>query len=101
MDAPKSGGPFKSLSELEATLLPLFKEEVAVTYLVWAEANLVAAKAKEERVSASLDGKPYEQVTQHYAARAYASVKQAVQAAKAAPGLEPFLGAADASSRLT
>lgn len=100
MDSPKSGGPFKSLAELEVTLLPLFKDEFSVTYLPWAEANLVAAKAKEERVSLTLDGKPYEQVTQHYAARAYASVKQVVQAGKDVPGLEAFLGSADAMSVL-
>ncbi|MEL6830233.1 MAG: glutathione S-transferase family protein [Pseudomonadota bacterium] len=101
MESPTAGGPFKPLSELEATLLPLFKEELATTYLPWAEANLAAAKAKEERVSLTLDGAPYDQITQHYAARAYASVKQAVGAAKDAPGLAPFLSSSNAESVLS
>lgn len=100
MDAPNAGGPFKPLEELEGTLLPLFRDELAVTYLPWAEANLAAAKAKEERVALTVDGKAYEQVTQHYAARAYASVKQAVQSARSAPGLEAFLTAAGGDALL-
>ena len=96
MEAPKAGGPFKPLSELEATLLPLFKDEVAVTYLPWAKANMAAAEAKEERVALKLDGKAYEQITQHYAARAFKSVNKAATAAKDAPGLQDFLTAAGA-----
>jgi len=97
MDAPNAGGPFKPLSELQETLLPLFRDEVAVTYLPWAEANLTAAQEKAERTSVKLDGKAYDQVTQHYAARAYASVKKAVQASREAPGLEAFLANAKAA----
>ncbi|MEO1659676.1 MAG: glutathione S-transferase family protein [Pseudomonadota bacterium] len=100
MEAPNAGGPFKPLNELEATLLPLFKDEVAVTYLPWAKANLAAAEAKEERVALKLDGKAYEQITQHYAARAFKSVHKAAVAAKDAAGLAAFLESAGATEQL-
>ncbi|MEL7113963.1 MAG: glutathione S-transferase C-terminal domain-containing protein, partial [Pseudomonadota bacterium] len=48
MEAPKAGGPFKPLSELEETLLPLFRDEVSATYLPWAKANLDAAEARSQ-----------------------------------------------------
>jgi glutathione S-transferase len=98
MDAPKAGGPFKPLGELEDTLLPLFRDEVAVTYLPWAKANMDAAADKAERTSVKIDGKPYEQVTQHYAARAFKSVSTAVEAAKDAAGLAAFLTASGAEA---
>ena len=91
MDTPTAGGPFKSLDEIRPTLLALFKDEVAATYLPWARANMDAAQAQAERVSLKLDGKVYEQITQHYAARAFKAVTTAVQSAKEAPGLSDFL----------
>ena len=97
MEEPKAGGPFQPLSELEETLLPLFKDEVAATYLPWAKANVEAAEAKAERVSIKLDGKAYEQVTQHYAARAFKSVIKATESAKSADGFSDFLDKAGAS----
>ena len=69
---------------------------MAATYLPWAKANMEAAEAKAERVSIKLDGKPYEQVTQHYAARAFNSVLKATGAAKSAEGLSDFLEKAGA-----
>jgi len=97
MEAPKAGGPFKSLSELEETLLPLFKDEVAATYLPWAKANMDAAEAKADRVSLKLDGKAYEQITQHYAARAFKAVTKAVRNSKDVDGLQAFFEASGAS----
>ena len=91
MDAPNAGGPFKALSELEETLAPLFAEEVVVTYMPWALANMTAAIAGDESVSGKLDGAAYEQTVQHYAARAYKSVLKALDKAKKAGGLDAFL----------
>jgi len=100
MDAPKAGGPFKPLAELEETLLPLFRDEVAMTYLPWARANMDAAKDKAERATVKIDGKAYEQVTQHYAARAFKSVIAAIDGAKDAPGLDAFLDTTGAKAAL-
>lgn len=97
MADPKAGGPFKPLSELEETLLPIFRDEVATTYLPWAKANLDAAEAKAERAALKLDGKAYDQVTQHYAARAFKAVLSAVGNAKEAEGLRAFLDQANAA----
>ncbi|MEM1035287.1 MAG: glutathione S-transferase family protein [Pseudomonadota bacterium] len=91
MDAPKAGGPFKALSDLQETLAPLFAEEVVVTYMPWALANMTAAKAGDDSVSVKLDGAAYEQTVQHYAARAYKSVLKALDKAKKADGLDAFL----------
>lgn len=98
MDSPKAGGPFKSLSELQETLLPLFTEEIAVTYLPWAKSNLDAAEAKQDRVSIKLDSKGYEQITQHYAARAFKAVRKAVADAKELESLSEFLSKSNAAS---
>ncbi len=100
MESPKAGGPFKPLSELDDTLLPLFRDEVALTYLPWAKANMEAAEAKAERVSIKLDDKAYEQITQHYAARAFQAVLKAVKGAEQAEGLEAFLEKAGAKDTL-
>jgi glutathione S-transferase len=100
MENPKPGGPFKPLNELDDTLLALFKDEVAVTYMPWARANMDAATRKAERVELNLDGKAYEQITQHYAARAYQAVVKAVDEAKDAEGLDAFLDNAGAKPHL-
>lgn len=91
MDAPKAGGPFKPLAEIEETLAPIFAEEIAVTYMPWARANMDAAGKNDARVSLTLDGMVYEQTVQHYAARAYKSVVGVITKAKDANGLDAFL----------
>ncbi|MEM6535634.1 MAG: glutathione S-transferase family protein [Pseudomonadota bacterium] len=100
MEQPKAGGPFVPLGEAPDTLLTLFRDEIAVTYLPWAHANLAAAKASAPRVEVTLDGKAYDQVTQHYAARSFQSVIKAVQQLKSAEGLDGFLEDAGAKAYL-
>ena len=95
MDAPVADGPFAVLDDLKTTLLPLFREEVAVNYLPWAAANLTAAEAKHDRIEISIGGQPYAQVTQQYAARSFRTVAAAVAAgASTMAGLSEFLKAA-------
>ena len=100
MDAPKAGGPFAPLPELEATLLPLFRDEVCVTYLPWAAANMQVAAEKGERVKLKLDGANYEQIVQHYAARAFKSVRDTIAGMREAAGLKAFLDASGAGDLL-
>ena len=59
-----------------------------------------AAEAEAERTSLKLDGKDYEQITQHYAARAFKSVLKAAQGANEADGLQAFLDKAKAAEAL-
>ena len=91
MDAPKAGAPFKPLDELKETLLPLFRDEIAVTYLPWASANLQAQQDKQDRMTATIEKKAFEQVTQHYAATSYKSVQKAVRRLNDNEPLKAFL----------
>lgn len=100
MEAPKAGGPFKPLNELEETLAPIFADEVAVTYMPWARANMTAVENGDERISLKIDGLVYEQTAQHYAARAYKSVLKALDKAKTADGLDAFLDKVGAKPHL-
>lgn len=98
MVSPVAAGPFRSLEALSPTLLPLIRDEIAQTYLPWATANLAAAEADAPRMSVKIDKKAYDQVTQHYAARAFRDLRTAMKASSDAPGLAAFLedaGAAD------
>lgn len=94
MEAPKAGGPFKPLSELEATLLPFLKDEVAKTWLVWASANSENASKRRKKLSVKINSKAFEQDTQKYAAKAFKSVKKAVEKLNKADGLADFLKSA-------
>ena len=101
MEAPKAGGAFKPLSDLSDTLLPLFRDEIAMTYMPWAKANMDAAAQKQDRVALKINQKPYEQMTQHYAARAYKSLLSALEALKDHSGLDAFLEDAGAKPFLS
>ena len=91
MDAPKAGAPFKPLDELKETLLPLFRDEIAQTYLPWADTNLTASQEKQERTSVKIEKKAFEQVTQQYAATSYKSVQKAVRRLNDNEALSAFL----------
>lgn len=96
MDAPKAGAPFKPLEELEPTLLALFRDEVAVTYLPWANANLDANMDKNDRMDVKIEKKAFEQVTQRYAATSFKSVQKAVRRLSDNDALSSFLDKAGA-----
>lgn len=98
MDDPKASGPFEPLAALEETLLPIFEGEVSRTYLPWAFANAASASREKKRFSVTFDDGVFEQATQSYAARAFASVRAAVNAKADDAALTGFLEAAGASS---
>lgn len=98
MDDPKAGGPYAPLTELEATLLPLFEGEVARTYLPWAHANAASASREKKKFSVTLDDGLFEQATQAYAARAFNGVRSAISGRLNDPALSAFLDAAGARS---
>lgn len=100
MAAPKASAPFKPLSELEDTLLPIFSDEVAKTWLVWAAANSESATKRRKGLDVEIEGEAYSQTTQRYAAKAYKSVKKAVGKLKDADGLQDFLKRAGADDLL-
>jgi glutathione S-transferase len=76
MAAPSGAGSFQSLDALAPTLAPLLKEELAVTYLPWMAANAEAVASDANTVDIDLDGKPFRQAPQRYAAKAYAEIRR-------------------------
>lgn len=91
MEWPKANDSFKPLGELRATLLPLFREDVAKTYIAWAVANSENATKRRKKLSVKINGKTFEQDTQKYAAKAFKSVKKAIEKMKSPEGLDAFL----------
>lgn len=91
MEAPKAGGPFAPLAELSATLLPIFRDEIAATFLPWAEANSEAVSKRRKELSLELADGPYAQATQRYAAKSWRLVKKAAGKLAKADGLKSFL----------
>lgn len=96
MEAPTPGAPFAKLEDLAATLLPLFRDEVSVTYLPWAAANSTAITKRKKEINIELADGPYAQGTQRYAAKSFRTVKKAVDKFKKADGLNAFLDSAGA-----
>ena len=101
MQAPKANDGFKSLGELRETLLPLFKDDVAKSYLVWAAANSENASKRRKKLSVKIKGKAFEQDTQKYAAKAFKSVKKAISKMKSPDGLDDFLKEAGMAKALS
>ncbi|MEL6663122.1 MAG: glutathione S-transferase family protein [Pseudomonadota bacterium] len=91
MENPRANDGFKTLADLRETLLPLFKDEVAKTYLTWAAANSENASKRRKKLSVKIAGKTFEQDTQKYAAKAFKSVKKAIEKMKSPDGLDQFL----------
>ena len=100
METPTPGAPFTELDKLSETLLPLFRDEVSVTYLPWADANSAAITKRKKDVSVELSDGPYTQATQRYAAKSYRAVKKAVEKLGKAEGLSAFLDATGAKGYL-
>ncbi|MEM1106827.1 MAG: glutathione S-transferase family protein [Pseudomonadota bacterium] len=91
MEAPKANDGFKPLEALQATLLPLFRDHVAPTYLTWAAANSENASKRRKKLKIEIGGQPFEQDTQKYAAKAFKSVKKAIGKMKPPDELNAFL----------
>ena len=57
---PEEMGDFETWGDLKSTLLPLIKQEIAETFLPWVTANNEAIKNNEDKVSITLNGRPFE-----------------------------------------
>ncbi|MEM7661224.1 MAG: glutathione S-transferase family protein [Pseudomonadota bacterium] len=91
MEAPTAGSPFASLANLAPTLMPLFKDEIAVTFVPWAEANSSAVSKRKKAVELEIGGEIYAQSTQRYASKSWRAVKKAVEKLRKSDGLGDFL----------
>ena len=101
MDAPKPGAPFQRLDELSETLMPIFRDEIAKTYLPWAAENSEAASRRRKNVSVQLEDGVFEQPTQKYAGKSFKAVKKALSKLSDAEGLSAFLDASGAAPFVT
>lgn len=97
MDDPKASGPYLSQEALEPTLLPLFSQEVAKTYLPWATANRTAAAQRRDKVSLVIADGPFEQVMQHHAARRFRALETRLRRPDCLEGVSAFLRQAGAA----
>jgi len=100
MEAPTPGAPFASLADVSETLLPLFRDELSVTYLPWAQANSAAISKRKKEVTVELNDGPYTQATQRYAGKSFRAVQKAVEKLGKSEGLSAFLDAAGAKGFL-
>jgi glutathione S-transferase len=91
MLAPKNEGGFETWQTLEPTLLPLFSEEIGVTFVPWTVANAAAIGAGAKEFSLVLDGKPYSQETQKYHAKSLATLRTRYAAVKDRSQLDAIL----------
>jgi len=57
---PKKEGDFEQWASLEDTLMPILVTEVAQTFLPWVAANNEAIKNGDDRLSITLNSKPFE-----------------------------------------
>lgn len=87
---PREEGAFEGLRELEASLLPLFTQEVA-RFLSWDAANADAWEAGRERSEVSMEGGRYYQKTFKYPARGLAILREKFAVAGDDAALRDFL----------
>ncbi|MEL6257585.1 MAG: glutathione S-transferase C-terminal domain-containing protein, partial [Pseudomonadota bacterium] len=92
MEDPKPGAPFEELGSVAETLAPIFKDEIAVTYMPWAEANSQSITKRRKTTKIDLADGAFEQTTQRYAAKSWRAVKKAVaRTVKGSEALADFL----------
>ena len=88
---PQDEGEFEDWEALESTLLPLLTNEVGETFFPWTAANAKAIAAGQKEFSMTLDGKPFAQETQKYAAKSFAALRARYAAVADKSQLDPIL----------
>ncbi len=76
---PADGGPFEAWAGLQATLMPMLKQQVAALFLPWSAANAKALMAGDEAFSVDLAGQAFSQGTAKYHARSLQVLRQRYQ----------------------
>jgi len=88
---PKDEGAFEDWESLESTLLPLFTDEIGPLYFPWAAANAAAVTAGQKAFTMTLDGTPFSQEAQKYAAKSFAALRARYAAVTDKSQLDPIL----------
>ena len=73
---PKDEGEFETWASLEATLMPLLRDELGAVFFPWTAANAAAIAANEKEFSLTLEGKPFSQEAQKYHAKSLKALQQ-------------------------
>jgi len=79
---PKDEGPFGDWKDLRVALLPLLRDEVGQIFLPWSTANAKAAAAGLKEFEMELEGRPFTQEPQKYAAKSLGWLKEKYGAAR-------------------
>jgi len=88
---PAATGGWERWDDLEATLLPLLRDEIAAVFFPWSAANARALSAGQKEFTVELDGKPFTQETQKYHAKSLAALRARYGAVPDRSTLDPIL----------
>ena len=88
---PKNEGEFEDWDALESTLLPLLTDEIGPLFFPWTVANAKAVAAGQKELSMTLDGAPFSQEAQKYAAKSFAALRARYAAVADKSQLDPIL----------
>ena len=76
MDAPDIGGDFATFESLRDDFAELMRTEIAGAYLIWMSANASAVSGDAPAVSIEINGAPFSQRPQRYAAKALSEIRR-------------------------
>ena len=88
---PAASGGWERWSDLEATLLPLLRDEIAAVFLPWSAANTRALSTGAKEFTVDIGGKPFTQETQKYHAKSLAALRARYAAVADRGTLDPVL----------
>jgi glutathione S-transferase len=88
---PAASGGWERWNDLEATLLPLLRDEIAAVFLPWSAANARALGAGAKEFTVDIGGKPFTQETQKYHAKSLAALRARYAAVADRATLDPVL----------
>lgn len=96
----KPGGPFESLEDLQETLIPIFKNDLAKFFLPWAAENLESALAGRETFEIKLGKDSFTLHPIRSAARSFRELRKRFVTAQEIEALKAFTDAGEATEYL-
>ena len=97
---PANLGAFEEWPALEATLLPLLRDQIGAMFLPWSVANAAAIAASDDEFDVTLKGKRWNQRPQKYHARSLAALKSKYAEVAADAALDELLAATGCKDHL-
>ncbi len=91
MEEPDVEGDFASFDSLKDDLAELLRSEIAGAYLIWMSANARAVSSDAPAVSVEINGAPFSQRPQRYAAKAFGEIRRKRALASDHAGLAALL----------